>query len=264
MAIAPASVQATKPTTPPVAAAPRNRPSTARRIDPPDERQDEKHREHLEGFTLRPGLRFRRCGQRLPVDHAHHAVDPRVDADIELAFPEARHDDVADDALRRGVIEDALKAVADLDAQRAVILGDHENGAVVDLLAADFPLLGDAQRELLDWLRCGGRDQEHGKLAAFPRLEFLQRALQPGVLLAGQRARLVHHAPGERWHGDLRPGEPERKQEQLHRDLIYFLPKSTFGALPISRSFSTVKLGLVLKPKTIAVRFDGKERTVTL
>ena len=163
-------------------------------------------------------------------------------------------------------LSDALEAVADLDAQRAVILGDHENGAVVDLLAADLPLLGHAQRELLDRLRCGGRHHQHGELAAFPRLEFLQRALEPGVLLAGQRAGLVDHAPGERRHGDLRPGEPERKQEQLHRDLIYFLPKSTFGAL---RDFALVLdrevgLGLEAEHHRGQVRREGAHGDVVV
>ena len=40
--------------------------------------------------------------------------------------------------------------------------------------------------------------------------------------------------------------------------------KSTLGGLEISFSFSTVKLGFVLYPNTIAVRLEGKERTVTL
>ena len=40
--------------------------------------------------------------------------------------------------------------------------------------------------------------------------------------------------------------------------------KSTFGGVETSFSFSTVKLGFVLYPNTIAVRLEGKERTVTL
>ena len=40
--------------------------------------------------------------------------------------------------------------------------------------------------------------------------------------------------------------------------------KSTLGGLETSFSFSTVKLGFVLYPNAIAVRLEGKERTVTL
>lgn len=40
--------------------------------------------------------------------------------------------------------------------------------------------------------------------------------------------------------------------------------KSTLGGLETSFSFSTVKLGLVLYPNAIAVRLEGKDRTVTL
>jgi hypothetical protein len=42
------------------------------------------------------------------------------------------------------------------------------------------------------------------------------------------------------------------------------LLKSTFGADLISASFSTVNCGFSLKPKTIAIKFVGKETTVLL
>lgn len=41
-------------------------------------------------------------------------------------------------------------------------------------------------------------------------------------------------------------------------------PKSIFGGLVISFSFSTVNCGFTLKPNIIAVRLLGKRRTVTL
>jgi hypothetical protein len=41
-------------------------------------------------------------------------------------------------------------------------------------------------------------------------------------------------------------------------------PKSTLGAFWISFSLSTVNCGFSFMPKTIAVRFVGNERTVTL
>ena len=41
-------------------------------------------------------------------------------------------------------------------------------------------------------------------------------------------------------------------------------PKSTAGGFAISASFSTVKFGFTLNLKSIAVRFEGNERTVVL
>ena len=88
---------------------------------------------------------------------------------------EFRRDDLVDDAPRGDVGQRAFQAVADLDAQLAVVLGDHQQRAVVDLLAPDLPGLGDADRELLDRLGLRGRHDQHRDLAALARLEILQR-----------------------------------------------------------------------------------------
>ena len=82
--------------------------------------------------------------QRLAVDDADHPVDAGRDAAGEIAGPEFRRDDLVDDPPRGDVGERAFEAVADLDAQMPVVLGDDEDRAVVDLLAADLPGLGDA------------------------------------------------------------------------------------------------------------------------
>ena len=67
-------------------------------------------------------------------------------------------------------VERALEAVADLDAQVTVVLGDNKQGAVVDLLAPDLPGFGDPDRILLDRLGRRGRDDQHRDLAAFARV----------------------------------------------------------------------------------------------
>ena len=107
--------------------------------------------------------------ERFAVDEAHHAVDAGIYALIEITVFQVRHDDVADDAFAGDVGQHAFETVADLNPQRAVILGDQEQGAIVHALAAELPLLGHAHRVLLYAFRLGGRHQQHGDLAAFIR-----------------------------------------------------------------------------------------------
>jgi hypothetical protein len=76
-------------------------------------------------------------------------------------------------ALGGSVGERAFEAVTDLDPQPAIVLGDHEQRAVVDLLAADLPGFRDTQRKLLDGLAVGRRHDQHRDLAALSRLEIL-------------------------------------------------------------------------------------------
>ena len=57
-----------------------------------------------------------------------------------------------DDALGGDVGQRAFEAVADLDAQLAIVLGDHQHRTVVDLLAADLPGFRDPDRDIARWL----------------------------------------------------------------------------------------------------------------
>ena len=101
----------------------------------------------------------------------------------EIAGLEFRRDDFVDDAPRGGVGERAFEAVADLDAQMAVVLGDDEQRAVVDLLAPDLPGFGDADRELLDGLLARRRHDQHRDLAA------LARSRNPSASASARRCR---------------------------------------------------------------------------
>ena len=67
--------------------------------------------------------------QRLAVNDADDLVDPGRHAAIEISLLETRRNNLADDALAGGVIECSLQAVPYLDAQRAVGLGDDQEGA---------------------------------------------------------------------------------------------------------------------------------------
>src|SRR5690349_6550403 len=88
----------------------------------------------------------------LAFHHAHDAIGPRADAAVEVALLEARHDVVLDDPLSDRVGKDALEAVADFYMELAVVLGDDEEDAVVDALAAELPGLEHPHRVLLDRL----------------------------------------------------------------------------------------------------------------
>ena len=97
--------------------------------------------------------------------------------------------------LRGDVGQRAFQAVADLDAQLAVVLGDDEQRAVVDLLAADLPGLRDAQRILLDGLgrRSSARSAPRSGCPCASRSR--QAAASARRFAARQRAGLVDHAP---------------------------------------------------------------------
>ena len=124
-------------------------PSTQNADD--DERIERIDRGHTVGAGTLPLLRRRR--QRFAVDHPDDPVDAGGNAAGEIPAPEFRRDDLVDDALGGDVGQRAFEAVADLDAQLAVVLGDDQQRAVVDLLAPDLPGFGDPDRILLDRLR---------------------------------------------------------------------------------------------------------------
>src|SRR3990167_5312842 len=105
--------------------------------------------------------------QRFALNHAENAVHTGQQAIMETTLPELRQDDFLDDALGDGVGQRAFQAVANLDAQRAVVLRYQQQGAVVHALAPQFPLLGHTDGILLDGFRLGGRHDQHGDLAAF-------------------------------------------------------------------------------------------------
>ena len=151
--------------------------------------------------ALRAGWSMRgRRRQLLALDHAHYAVHAGADAAVEVALAEARHDVVVDDALRDGVGQHALQAIADLEFQPPIILGDHQQHAVVHPFAAELPRLLDAHRVLLDGLGLRAGHDEHGELRAFARLELGEGLLERGVLRGVQRAGEVRDAALQRRH----------------------------------------------------------------
>ena len=135
-----------------------------------------------------PVRRLRRR-QFLAVDDADHPVDTGGNAAGEIAGLEFRRDVLVDDALGGDVGERAFEAVADLDAQAAVVLGDDEQRAVVDLLAADLPGLRDPDRELLDGLGVVVGTISTAIWLPLRVSEILQRLRQRGDVAAGRACR---------------------------------------------------------------------------
>ncbi len=79
------------------------------------------------GIGIRmPRRRGRRRRQRLAVDDADHPLDACGNAAGKVTAPEFRRDDFVDDAPGGDVVERAFEAVADLDAELVIVLGDHQ------------------------------------------------------------------------------------------------------------------------------------------
>src|SRR4029077_2093759 len=139
--------------------------------DEHDEDQEWIERVEMTEQPLAIPMRRPRLGQLLAVDEADHAVDTCGNAAGEIAALESRRDVLVDDALAGDVGDRAFESIADLDAQAAVVLGDDEQRAVIDLLAADLPGLRHPQRKLLDRLTVRGRHDQHRDLAALAGLQ---------------------------------------------------------------------------------------------
>ena len=183
----------------------------------------------------------------------------------EIAGLEFRRDDLVDDAFGGDVGQRAFEAVADLDAQLAVVLGDDEQRAVVDLLAADLPGFRDAERKLLDGLArpSSARSAPRSGCPSAPRNPAGSASARRHR--RGERAGLVDHPPGQRRHRDVGQGcEAQHSSSARRMALAAFIAvdrirstallrgaagvglKSTFGAVEISFSFSTEKFGFSL------------------
>ena len=192
--------------------------------------------------------------------------DAGGDAAGEIAALEFRRDVLVDDALGGDVGQRAFEAIADLDAQMPVVLGDDQQRAVVDLLAADLPGLRDPDRELLDGLGLASSARSGPRSGCPCGFRDPSAFGQRGDVAARERAGLVDHAARERRHRDIsrRPRIAQHIRsarrtaraafiaDQIAQSTVYFAGaagvglKSTFGAVEISFSFSTEKFGFSL------------------
>ena len=144
--------------------------------------------------------------QRLAIDYPDHPVDAGADAAGKIAALEFRRDDLIDDAPGGDVGKRAFEAVADFDAQMAVVLGDHHERAVVNFLTSDFPGVRHPDRILLDRLGLRGRHDQYRDLAALAPLQIPQRLRQRGNIAARERRGLVDDLRREWRHRDIAVG----------------------------------------------------------
>ncbi len=98
-----------------------------------------------------------RRGQLLAVDRGDDAIDACGNPAGKISAPQSRRNDFIDNAFRGDVVERTFQPVANLDAKPAVVLGNHNKRAVVDLLAPDLPGFRNPDRILLDGFRLSRR-----------------------------------------------------------------------------------------------------------
>ena len=89
-----------------------------------------------------------------------------------------RGDHIADDSPGKKIGQPAFQPVADLDADLAVGFGDQQDGAIVGVLLADFPGLGNPDGEILQRIAREGRNGQEGNLGRLLLLEVGQQRLQ--------------------------------------------------------------------------------------
>ena len=145
------------------------------------------------------GFPFSRCfWQRLAAGDFHDRVNARFDAAGKISFAKARDNHFVDDSTCDRVRQNAFEAVADFDAELAVVLRDYEDGAVVELFLADLPALRDADAEAFDIFALQAWQREHGDLMAGLGFELPQPLLQRLRAARCHEVRVVVHASAQR------------------------------------------------------------------
>src|SRR5690606_28764290 len=76
--------------------------------------------------------------QRLAVNQSQNPSGASIDTIKEFPVPKLRNDHLIDDPPCGGVIDHTLKAITDLDPNRAIVFGNNEHHAIVNFRAADF------------------------------------------------------------------------------------------------------------------------------
>ena len=183
------------------------------------------------------------------------AKSPALNAGMICSLMMRPASDVGDRALQRR---------RDLDVDVAVVLGDRQQQAVADFLAAELPVRGDALRERGDVF--GSRRRHHQDRRSARRAPSRSPRAWPlsaSRLRRRQRRRLVDHAAGEDRHRhDVLRRTPAPKANRGERAAAAArtarigrrlsvgadagLSKLTVGGTEICASLATVKFGLGL------------------
>ena len=130
----------------------------------------------LLGIAVAQVTRFRLV---LPLHHGHDGRHAGHHPAVEIARLEAGGDLPPDDPAGHQVGQLPLQAAPHLDPDLPLLFGDQEDGAVVQTLLADPPVLGHLDGVLLQVLPLQGRDDEDNDLGRVAPLEVDECLLQP-------------------------------------------------------------------------------------
>src|SRR5207237_673685 len=140
------------PAVPPAAATSEHREERDRRGED-EEQQARRVALGLFGDGLR--RRWRELAYLGVAEHGARGLRALHDGAADVSVAQQRDEPFADDAPRLQVGELALEAATDLDANLVVVVGDHEQGAVVLSLLANAPGARQVDGVVLDGLPAG-------------------------------------------------------------------------------------------------------------
>src|SRR5947209_5397018 len=178
-----------------------------------EDAEDQAQERDRRGAEPRRGTASGGLRRRPAADPREHRVHRGVEAGGVALLAEARRDRVADDRGRHDVGDHRLEAVADLDPQLALLQEDDEHDAVVDALAADLPLFGEADGDVFQALALERGEDRDDHLRAGGALAVGQLALEPLAVGGGQDAGLVVDARGGRRGKGEGEGEDDAEEQ---------------------------------------------------
>ena len=96
---------------------------------------------------------------------------PSFNPPAKIPSQEFRRDESVHDTVRDRIRKHALEAATHFDAHLAVVLRHQDEHAIVDALAAELPLVDDADRILLEGFVAGRGHDQHRDLTSLRLLE---------------------------------------------------------------------------------------------
>ena len=199
--------------------------------------------------------------QRLSLNHTDHFIDACINGACKISLPELRNNRFFYYAFCNGIRQHALKTIADFYAHGSVLLCNQQHGAVIYTFPPQLPGIGNSNRILFDCLGLSRWNNQYCDLAAF-------LTSKAASFCSSCVASFAESVPVRSVMRDLRGGTATsalaKKAEKssamnasvlaqdrfIYSSLVYFRGagalKSTLGAVEISFSFSTVKLGFTL------------------
>ena len=145
------------------------------------------------------------AGSGSPSIDADHLVDARIDAAVEIALLEQRHDGVVDDAARGRIGAARLRGrTAPRCACARSSLATISTAPSSTPLRPSFQASREPHAELRDVFGLGRRQDQHRDLRALARLERGELVFERGLLRGGERAGEIGDARFEPRQRNLR------------------------------------------------------------